>query len=166
MSKSPQKHRSHNRWLVLIASYKLALALLFLAIGASALHLIHKDVEDVFGLLADRLGFNSEAGIVQFMLQRASLLNDPLLRRIGAAAFCYAGLSLAMSIGLYLEKTWAEILTLLVTASFLPWEVIEIIRRITWPRVSLLAINIGVFWYLLALITEQRRHRHSRETKA
>ena len=166
MSNSPKKHRVHNRWLVLIASYKVALALLFFAIGAGALNLLHKDMEDVFTFLSDRLGLNSEARIVQFLIQRASLLNDPLLRRIGAAAFCYGAISLAEGVGLYFEQTWAELLTLVMTASFLPWEVVEIIRRITWPRVSLLAINIGVFWYLLVLIAEQRRNRRSPKTKA
>lgn len=161
MNNFRKRRRPHNRWLVLIALYKLAQATLFLAIGVGALHLLNKDVDDIFATLADRLHFNPEARIVQFLLQRASLLNDPLLRRIGAAAFCYAGISLAEGIGLYLEKTWAEVLTLLITASFLPWEVIEIIRRITWARVSLLAINIGVFWYLLQLIAAQRRQRKS-----
>jgi len=166
MSKSPKSHRQHNRWLVLIAGYKLALALLFIAIGAGALHLLHKDVDDVFAVIADRLRFNPEGRIVGFLLDRASLLNDPLLRRIGAAAFCYAIISLAEAIGLYLEKTWGELLTLLITASFLPWEVIEIIRRVTWPRISLLAINIGVFWYLLQLMTRQRTSRKWHKTKA
>jgi uncharacterized membrane protein (DUF2068 family) len=166
MSNSPKSQRHHNRWLVLIAGYKLALALLFFAIGAGALHLLHKDVDDVLAVVADRLRFNPEGRIVGFLLDRASLLNDPILRRIGLAAFCYAVISLAEAIGLYLEKTWGELLTLLITASFLPWEVIEIIRRITWPRVSLLAINIGVFWYLLQLMTQQRRRRRSRKSKA
>jgi uncharacterized membrane protein (DUF2068 family) len=166
MSNSPKSQRHHNRWLVLIAGYKLALALLFFAIGAGALHLLHKDVDDVFAVIADRLRFNPEGRIVGFLLDRASLLDDPLLRRIGAAAFCYAIISLAEAIGLYLEKTWGELLTLLITASFLPWEVIEIIRRITWPRVSLLAINIGVFWYLLQLMTQQRGRRKSRKSRA
>jgi uncharacterized membrane protein (DUF2068 family) len=168
MSNSPKSQRHHNRWLVLIAGYKLALALLFFALGAGALHLlhIHKDVDDFFAEIADRLRFNPEGRIVGFLLDRASLLNDPLLRRIGAAAFCYALISLAEAIGLYLEKTWGELLTLLITASFLPWEVIEIIRRVTWPRVSLLAINIGVFWYLLQLMTQQRRQRKLRKSAA
>jgi uncharacterized membrane protein (DUF2068 family) len=166
MSNAPKSHRHHNQWLVLIAAYKLAQALLFIAIGVGALHLLHKDVDDVFALIADRLRFNPEGRIVGFLLDRASLLNDPLLRRIGAAAFCYAFISLAEAIGLYLEKTWGELLTLLITASFLPWELIEIIRRITWFRISLLAINIGVFWYLLQLMTKQRNRRGFRKSRA
>lgn len=162
----PGPGHQHNQWLVLIAFYKLLQALLFIAIGIGALHLLHKDVEDYLYLLADHLRFNPEAHIVHFVLEKASLLNDPLLLRIGAAAFCYAGLAMAEGIGLYLEKPWGEMLTLVITASFLPWEAFEITRRLTWIRVSLLSINILVFCYLLVLVAEQRRLRRLRKRAA
>jgi uncharacterized membrane protein (DUF2068 family) len=156
----------HNRWLVLIAVYKLVQAGLFLAVGVGALRLLHKDIGDLFATLADHLRFNPEARIVHFILVKASLVNDPLLRRIGAAALCYAGLGLAEGIGLYLEKAWGEILTIVITASFLPWEAFEILRRLTWFRVGLLAINLTVFIYLLELVGEQRRLRRVRRRAA
>lgn len=163
MTYSHARPHAHNQWLVIIAFYKLLQALLFIAIGVGALHLLHKDVGDMLADLADRLRFNPEADFVHFILDKASLVNDPLLRRIGMAAFCYGGVSLIEGIGLYLEKAWAEILTVVITASFLPWEVVEIIRRITWIRVSLLAINIVVLIYLFTLIAEQRRKRHHKK---
>jgi uncharacterized membrane protein (DUF2068 family) len=161
MTHSPSQpspgHRHHNRWLVLIALYKLTQALLFIAIGVGARHLLHKDAADELASLADRLHFNPESRFVDFVLDQASLLNDPLLRRIGAAAFSYAALGFAEGIGLYLEKAWGEFLTLAITASFLPWEVFEILRRLTWIRVGLLTINAFVFLYLLKLVAEQGR---------
>jgi uncharacterized membrane protein (DUF2068 family) len=149
----------HNRWLMLIATYKVLQALLFIAIGVGALRLLHKDVGDLIELLADRLHFNPEWRITQFALEKAELVNDPVLRRIGVAAFCYAALGVAEGTGLYLERAWGEILTLVITASFLPWELIEVVHRVTWVRTGLLAINLAVFFYLLILIVEQRRLR-------
>ena len=151
--------RRHNKWLVLIALYKLLQALLFVAIGVGALRLLHKDIGDIFADLADRLRFNPEARIVHYMLEKASLINDPILRRIGVAALCYAAISLVESIGLYREKAWGEILTLVITASFLPWELFELLRRQTGFRFGLLTINITVVIYLLKLVNEQRRLR-------
>ena len=69
----------------------------------------------------------------------------------------YAGLDLIEGIGLYLEQTWAEYLTLAITASFLPLEVFEVFRRITLIRVSLLVVNALVFLYLLKLVTGRQR---------
>lgn len=147
----------HNQWLILIAAFKLAQALLFVAIGVGALQLLHKDIGDVLVRLADHLRFNPESRFVNFILDKASLLNDRLLRRIGAVVFVYAGLDLVEGIGLYLEKTWAEYWTLAITGSFLPWEIFEVIRRLTWVRVGLLGVNALVFFYLLKLVASRQR---------
>jgi uncharacterized membrane protein (DUF2068 family) len=164
MTDSPSKPLSrperHNQWLLLIAAFKLAQALLFAAIGVGVLRLLHKDAGDEIQRLADHLRFNPESRFVNFLLDRASLLNDRLLRRIGAVVFIYAGLDLVEGIGLYLEKIWAEYLTLMITASFLPWEVFEIHRRFTLVRIALLAVNALVFIYLLKLVTARGKRPH------
>lgn len=160
MPSSPSKSlRSHNQWLVLIAAFKFAQALLFIAIGVGARRLLHKDLGDELYALADHLRFDPESRFVNFILEKATLVHDAQLRRIGFVAFFYAGIGIAEGIGLYLEKMWGEFLTLAITASFLPWEIFEVYRRITWPRVSLLAINILVFLYLIKVITDRGRQK-------
>jgi uncharacterized membrane protein (DUF2068 family) len=162
-SKSLARLRGHNRWLLLIAGYKFFYALLFVAIGLGAHRLLHKDIADQIDLLARHFRFNPESRLVNFILAKASLINDPLLRRIGFVAFCYAALTFVEGIGLYLEKMWGEILTLAITASFLPFELFEIVRRLTWVRVSLFSINFLVFLYLLKLVIDrgrQKAHSH------
>ena len=158
---TPQHHR-HNTWLILIAAFKLLQAILFVAIGVGALRLLHKDVGDELSRLADHLRFNPESRFVNFILDKASLLDDQLLRRIGAVVFFYGALDLVEGTGLYLEKAWAEYLTLAITASFLPWEVFEVYRRLTFVRVGLLVVNALVFFYLLKLVTG--RGKRMRET--
>jgi uncharacterized membrane protein (DUF2068 family) len=157
--KSLSKPEHRNQWLILIAAFKLAQALLFVLIGVGALQLLHKDVGDVLARVADHLRFNPESRFVNFILDKASLLDDRLLRRIGAVVFIYASLDTIEGIGLYFEKVWAEYLTLAITASFLPWEVFEIFRRVTVTRVTLLAVNAMVFVYLLKLVIERGRER-------
>jgi uncharacterized membrane protein (DUF2068 family) len=155
--------RRHNKYLVLIAVYKLLQALLFVAIGVGALRLLHKDIDDVLMRVAHDLRFNTESRFVDFVLERASLLNDPLLRRIGFGAFCYAAIGILEGIGLYLEKAWGEYLTLIITASFLPIEVMEILRRLTMPRVTILIVNVLVLIYLTKMVIDrQRRPKRSR----
>jgi uncharacterized membrane protein (DUF2068 family) len=161
MTDSPSQRSSrpwhHNRWLILIAAFKLAQTLLFVAIGVGALRLLHHDVGDVLTQLAHSLHFNPESRLVDFIIERADHLDDRLLTRIGAGGVSYAGLLLVESIGLYLEKTWAEYLTLVVTGSFLPWEIFEVFRRLTLTRATLLVVNALVFIYLLKLVTGRAR---------
>ncbi len=157
VSERATERGGHNRVLVLIAVYKGLQALFFVALGIGAMHLLHKDIDDVISQIGDLLRFNPESKFVNFLYDRAPLINDPLLRRIGALAFCYAGVSLVEGIGLYLEKAWAEYLTLAITASFLPWEVFEIFHHLTWVRVGLLVANVLVFIYLLKIVVSRRK---------
>jgi uncharacterized membrane protein (DUF2068 family) len=154
------KPSQHNKWLVLIAAYKFLHVLVFVLIGVGAHHMLHKDVGDQLLALAHHLHFNPESRFVDFILDKASLLHDPLLRRIGLVAFCYAALSMAEGIGLYLEKAWGEFLTLAITASFLPWEMFEFARRQTLIRFGLLTVNLLVFLYLLKVVVDRGRQKH------
>ena len=148
-----------NRVLLLIAVYKFLHALLFYAIGMGAHHLLHRNIADQIELFARHLRFNPESRLVIFFLRKAPLINGRVLERISIVAYCYATLTLVEGIGLYLEKVWGEFLTLAITASFLPWEILEIFRRLTWVRVGLLTINILVFVYLLRLVLDRARNR-------
>jgi uncharacterized membrane protein (DUF2068 family) len=165
-SKATPSNQRHDRGLLLIASYKFLHALVFIAIGFGAHRLLHKHIADQIELLAHHLRFNPESHLINFILEKASLLNDPLLRRIGFVAFAYAGITLAEGIGLYLEKAWGEYLTLAITASFLPFEIFEVARRLTWIRVGLLIINALVFLYLLLLVLDRARHRANARKKS
>ena len=164
-SEDPLKPRRHNRWLILIAAFKVGQALLFIAIGVGVLRLLHKDVGDMLARLADHLRFNPESRFVNFILEKSSLVNDRMLRRIGAVVFIYGGLDLIEGTGLYLEKTWAEYLTLVITASFLPWEIFEVMHRLTWIRATLLVVNALVLFYLLKMVFERGTHARSQVTE-
>jgi uncharacterized membrane protein (DUF2068 family) len=146
---------------MLIAAFKLGQALLFIAVGVGALKLVGKDLGDELLTLARHLRFGPESRFVDFVLDRASFVTDRMLRRIGVALFAYAALGMAEGIGLYLEKVWAEYFTLVITASFLPWEIWEIFRKVTPVRSALLLVNILVFFYLLKVVMER-----ARETRA
>jgi uncharacterized membrane protein (DUF2068 family) len=145
--------------LILIAAFKLGQALLFFAMGIGAFRLLHKDIGDVLEKLVNHLRFNPESKFINFLLVKSSILDYRLLKRIVEVFFIYAALDLVEGIGLYLEKTWAEYLTLAITASFLPWEVIEICRKLTLVRVSLLTLNVLVFFYLLKLVVARGKRK-------
>lgn len=151
---------NHRAGLILIAGYKFLCALLFILVGVGAFHLMHRDVDDfAWHTLVEVLHRNPESRVVNFLLEKAELLDEPLLRRIGFGAFCYAAVCIAEGVGLYLEKVWGEVLTLLITASFLPFEIHELFRRVTSIRVGALAINLVVLAYLLYLVVEKGARR-------
>ncbi|MGA3048648.1 MAG: DUF2127 domain-containing protein [Terracidiphilus sp.] len=158
-TQAPSTHPRHNKGLILIAAYKILQALLFIALGVGALHLLHKDIEDELTKLIDHLRFNPESRLVNFVLEKASNIDDHMLRQFSAVLFGYAGLGMLEGIGLYLEKGWAEYLTLFITASFLPWEIFEVMHKLTWMRAGLLVLNALVLVYLLKVVADRMRAR-------
>jgi len=156
----------HNRWLMLIAAFKLSQALLFIATGVSVLRLIHHDLPDLVLRWARHMHFNPESHFVDFILDRVSIVDDKLLRRFGVGLFAYAAVGIVEGIGLYFEKAWAEYMTLLITASFLPWEVWEIFKRLTLVHASLLVVNFLVLLYLLKVVVERGKQQRREEPPA
>ncbi len=151
-----QSRKKRNRWLELIALYKLLQAALLVAVGVGALKLLHKDVADVLGHVARELRMNPEGHLVGFLLDKASLLNDHRLHQISFFLFGYAALGVVEGMGLMLEKVWAEYFTSFITASFLPLEIFEIFHRVTWFRIGLLVLNLAVLAYLVSHLIRRR----------
>lgn len=148
--------RVHDRGLLLIGLFKLGKSILFFCIGVGAIHLLHKDIGDVVMRLALALKFDPESRFVAVLLDKADLIDAHRLKEISLATFGYSALALTEGVGLLLEKVWAEYLTLILTVSFLPWELYELARKPDWFRLSLLLINLAVLWYLVWLLRRKK----------
>jgi uncharacterized membrane protein (DUF2068 family) len=66
-----------------------------------------------------------------------------------AAAVAYAIIEGVEAVGLWRERRWAEYLTAVATAGFLPLEIHEVLRRVTVFRVGALVVNVAILVYLV-----------------
>jgi uncharacterized membrane protein (DUF2068 family) len=153
---SASEHHHRDRGLLMIGLFKLGKALLFFFLGMGAIHLLHKDLGDEIMRLARELRFDPESKIVSLILEKVDLIDDHRLKLISLGTFGYSALALTEGIGLMLEKVWAEYLTLILTISFLPWELFELSRHPNWFRLSLLLINLAVLAYLIWLLKKKK----------
>jgi len=151
-----ERHAGHDRGLLAIGIFKLGKSLLFFCLGVGAIHLLHKDLADEVIRLATALKFDPESRFISVVLDKVDLIDTHRLRQISLATFGYSALALTEGIGLMLEKVWAEYLTLILTISFLPWELYELVRRPDWFRLGLLLINLAVLGYLLWLLQRKK----------
>ena len=142
----------HDRGLLAIAIFKMAKSAFFFCLGMGAIHLLHKDLGDEVLKLAKILHRDPESRLVTLVLEKVDLVDAHRLRQLGIGTFAYSALALTEGIGLLLERTWAEFLTLGLTVSFLPWEIYELIRHATWIKAGLFAINLAVLGYLVWLL--------------
>ena len=152
-------HPDRNRWLIIIGALKLLKAVLFVSMGFGVIRLLHKDVADLLLHLTMALGFDPENRFVNMMLEQSALLSPHRLKQISIAIFLYAAVDVIEGTGLVLEKPWAEYFTLLLTGSFLPWELYEIIHHVTVLKVILTILNLAVFVYLAVVVNEKVRSR-------
>jgi uncharacterized membrane protein (DUF2068 family) len=88
-------------------------------------------------------------------IESLSGVSSRQLEEIGLATFVYAALFGTEGIGLWLEKKWAEYFTLVITTSFIPLEIYEIVRRPAPLRVVVLVLNVAVLVYLVVQLRRQ-----------
>lgn len=152
----------HDRWIIAIGVFKLLQTMAWLLLGIGALRLLHKDLLDVVEHWILALRFNPEGHFVSLLLGQVALLSPHRMKQISAAIFAIAALDAIEGIGLVLEKAWAEYVTLILTASFLPWELRAVVRHPTEIRIGLAIINIAVVLYLLWFVKMRMRERRLR----
>jgi uncharacterized membrane protein (DUF2068 family) len=158
-SNPPGKHDRMNQWLLVIGFFKFAKGIFFILIGVGILKLVHRDLADLLFRLALSLRIDPESHLVNLLLDKAQSLTPHRLRWIGTAAFLDAGLDFIEGTGLILRKAWAEYFTLILTASFLPWELFEIIRHVTPVKIGLTLINFLVVIYLAYILRQKNAAR-------
>lgn len=85
------------------------------------------------------------------------VLTPTKIRVASVASFAYAALFLTEGVGLMMRKRWAEWLTIVATASFVPFEIYEIVKQQTALRIAALVVNIAVVAYLVWRVTSRDR---------
>jgi len=159
---SVRSRSSPDQWIIAIGLFKLLQAVMFILLGIGALRLLHKDLMQVTEHFILAMRFNPEGHFVNLFLEKVAMIDPHRLKQISAAIFGIAALDIIEGTGLVLEKTWAEFVTLVLTASFLPWEFFELLRHDSWIRVLLTIINLAVVVYLLHYVQVRMRERRLR----
>jgi uncharacterized membrane protein (DUF2068 family) len=76
---------------------------------------------------------------------------------ISIAASCYAALFCVEGFGLLLKKTWAEYFTTIITVSFIPLEVYEMVEHANVLKAGVIALNVAIVIYLLIRLKHDGR---------
>jgi uncharacterized membrane protein (DUF2068 family) len=143
----------------LIAAFKLFKGLVLFAVGIGAVRLLHKDLAFEVERWADIFRVDPHNHYFHLLLQKFSILDDRTLKEFSVGTFFYSALLLTEGTGLYLGKRWAEYFTIIVTSSFIPLEVYELSKHVSWPRLILLLLNGVVVVYLVIGVCSNRKNR-------
>jgi uncharacterized membrane protein (DUF2068 family) len=131
-----------------VAVYKFAQTLVLVALGLAATRLVRPEVAAAFEAWVRDL----PGGYVQRVSERfLDWVTGPESNRallLGLALFAYASLFLVEAIGLWMQKRWAEWLTVIATATLIPPQLYECVTHPSAMVLVLLALNVCVVWLL------------------
>lgn len=152
---APPAHRHSLDPLRVIALFKFFKALVLIATGYGV-HLLLK------GSLLLRLrewSVTLTDGFAQRLLLRTlgwvEGLGAKRIHIVMAVTLAYTAVVLTEGTGLWLRRAWAEWLTVIATASLIPFELWELIVRPLDRKLAVLAtvvVNVAILWYLTWLL--------------
>jgi uncharacterized membrane protein (DUF2068 family) len=99
--------------------------------------------------LAEQFGVDLDHWVVVSDLDKVLHARPGTLTLVAVGLFGYGALELVEGVGLWLARRWAEYLTVVATAVFLPYEVFELVRSVTATKVVAFLINVAAVVYLL-----------------
>ncbi len=141
----------------IIAILKMLKGVVLLVVGVKLLTLLNRDLAEWSLDFVHRHGIDAENRFVHAALEKIAGVNRNQMMAMSGGAFLYSSLQLTEGIGLWMEKRWAEYLTVVATSLFVPLEIYEIFEKFTWVRVLILIVNLFVVWYLATRLRDEKK---------
>lgn len=115
----------------------------------------HSSLEETFDRavpalrrLYQDLGYNFSQSKIFGLLQHALRVNSHTLRLLALGLALYTVIELVEGIGLWLVKRWGEYFAFVVTALFLPYEIYDLVSKVTALRAAAFVVNLALVVYL------------------
>jgi len=126
--------------------------------GFGILSLVHRDAWDVAESFLEWLHISPDTHYAQVFLNLADQVTDKKVWAVATGALAYSMLRFIESYGLWRERAWAEWLAMISGAIYLPFEILELVRRPDGIRLMIFLINLAVVLYM-AFLRMQARER-------
>jgi uncharacterized membrane protein (DUF2068 family) len=147
--------------IVAIGAFKLVKAVLLVAAGLGAVKLIRGGPSEMAGRILEAIPIAPGRQFLERAAAKLGMMNEKQLAGIAFGTFAYAAVFLVEGVGLLLRKTWAEWLTVIVTASFIPFEVVHAVRHASVGGIAGLAVNVAIVVYLIVRRVRERKRRRA-----
>jgi len=153
----PKAGAAITRGVRLIAVFEALKGTLVLVAGFGLLSLVHHDLQAIAELLVRHSHLDPARHYPRVFMEAASHMGDSRLRSLAALAFLYAVVRLVEAYGLWHMRLWAEWFAIIAGSVYLPVEIYEIFKRVTWMRATVLLINVFIVAYLVRVLLRSRR---------
>ena len=148
--------RRTRRVLRLIALERIVRGALLLTAGIYLLFHLNSD----FGRLADRViravELDPRRPFLHRIVDYLHHLQASQVRVAALLALGYGVLELVEGTGLWLERLWAEYLTVIATSLLIPLELYELVHRPTLWKAGGIVVNVAIVAYLVHALRQRR----------
>ena len=103
----------------------------------------------LFQPIAQHFHYDLNNSPVVGTIQKTFSYKHSTLEITAAALLVYALIEIVEGFGLWAAKRWAEYLTVVATAAFLPLEIYELTEKVSWLKIGTLLINVLAVVYIL-----------------
>ncbi len=149
--------RSRRRLVVvLIAIFKLLKGALLMTVGVDLSRFSDAGLSGTLVEWARAVHIDPDGRHLSRAIHAIATLDGRRLEAVRAGMVVYAALFLTEGTGLLARRRWAESFTIVVTGSFVPLEVFEVVRRPDGLRLAVLVANVAVVWYLASGLRQRR----------
>ena len=148
-----------KKGLRVVSAFEAAKGLIVLLVGSGLLAYIHKDLHLVAEQFVRHSHLNPASHYPRIFLDLADHVTDGQLWVLAFSALLYAAVRFVEAYGLWQQKQWAEWFGLLTGVMYVPIELYEIARGVTWPKIVLLIVNLGIATYLSFVVYQSRQYR-------
>lgn len=129
------------------------------------LELLGRGAENAAEELVRHLHLNPASHFPRIFLHLAHQATPWQLWGLAAGAAAYAIVRFVEAYGLWRQRLWAEWFAVVSAGIYVPWEIWELTRGLTWPRVTLLTVNLAIVAYLAWILKSNRSTTSSRGPK-
>ena len=107
------------------------------------------DAADRLDGVASNTGPHASHDVLSRELHRIAELRQGTITTLAITAAVYCIIEGVEAVGLWRERRWAEYLTVVATAGFLPFEIHELLDRVSVLRITALVVNVAILVYLI-----------------
>lgn len=152
--------------ITLIAVGKLVKVVVLLAAAALAFDVAHGSEPPPDKLIhwANLLRIDPQNHHLDGVITKLSGVSARRLAELGFGSLLYAALFAVEGLGLWLQRRWAEWFSIGITISFVPLEIIEIVRAAHPVRVVTLVLNLVAVLYLLLRVRRRKAGHEQADT--
>ncbi len=142
-----------------VALFEACKGFLVLFAGCALFSLIHQNIQSVAEQLVGHLHLNPAHHMPKIFIEAAANLTDGRIVLFAFFAFLYASMRFVEAYGLWFERRWAEWFALVSGAIYLPIELYELARGMTWLKILFILVNLFIVLSMVLMLKRKSKER-------